>query len=95
LAVEPFGRLDRNHRGLAFGERAGLVDDKRIDLLHALERLGILDKDTGLRAASDPHHDRHRGREAKRTGAGDDQHGHRCDQAIAHCRRRADQRPDE
>ena len=95
ILVEPFGRLDRDHCGLALGERAGLVDDKRIDLLHALKRLGVLDQDTGLRAASDADHDRHRGGKAKRAGAGDDQHGDRRDQAIAHRRRRADQRPDD
>ena len=34
-------RLDRRHRRPALGQRAGLVDDKRVDLLHALERLGV------------------------------------------------------
>jgi hypothetical protein len=28
----------------AFGQRAGLVDDQRIDFLHVLERFGILDQ---------------------------------------------------
>ena len=31
-------------RGLAFGQRAGLVDDEGVDLLHPLERLGVLDQ---------------------------------------------------
>ena len=60
--------------GLAFGQRAGLVDHQRVDLLHALQRLGVLDQHAGLRAAADADHDRHRRREPERAGAGDDQH---------------------
>ena len=45
---------------LAFGQRAGLVDDERVDPLHALQRLGVLDQDAAPRAAPDADHDRHR-----------------------------------
>ena len=38
---------DRDDLRLAFGQGAGLVDDQRVDLLHALQRLGILDQDAG------------------------------------------------
>ena len=36
---------------LAFGQRAGLVDDHGIDAGHPLQRLGILDQHARLRAA--------------------------------------------
>ena len=56
---EPFSGFDSHHRRLAFGECAGLIDNKRIDLLHAFEAFRILDQDSGLCAAPDPDHDRH------------------------------------
>ena len=40
---------DRDHPGLSLGERAGLVDDQRIDPLEDLERLGVLDQHAGAR----------------------------------------------
>ena len=45
--VEAGRRHDGDHLRLAFGQRAGLVDDQRVDLLHALERLGIADQHAG------------------------------------------------
>jgi hypothetical protein len=56
------------------GERAGLVDHQRVDLLEPLERLGLAHQDAGGRAAADADHDRHRRCEAERARAGDDQH---------------------
>ena len=74
VSSKPAAGDDRRHGRLALGQRAGLVDDERVDLLHALERLGVLDQHAGLRAAPDADHDRHRRREAERAGTGDDQH---------------------
>ena len=71
--VEARRRHDGGDLRLAFGQRAGLVDDERVDLLHPLERLGVLDQHAGLRAAADADHDRHRRRQAERAGAGDDE----------------------
>src|SRR5690606_34226726 len=73
--VEAGGGADGNDTRLALGQRPGLVDEQRVDLLHALERLGVLDQHAGLGAASDADHDRHGRREAERTRAGDDEHG--------------------
>jgi len=70
--------------GLPFGQCAGLVDHQRVDLFHALQRLGILDQDAGLRAASDADHDRHRRRQSQRAGASDDQDADGRDQAERH-----------
>ena len=78
---------------LAFRQGAGLVDHQRIDLLHMLQRFGVLDQDAGLRAAADADHDRHRRREAKRAGAGDDQHRDRGDKAVGEARLRTPDRP--
>ena len=57
------------------GDRAGLVEDERIDLLESFERLGILDKHPGRSAPSGSHHDRHRSGESERARARDNEHG--------------------
>ena len=90
---KPSARHDRDHLRLALGQRAGLVDDQRVDLLHALQRLGVLDQHAGLRAAADADHDRHRRGEAERAGAGDDQHRDGGDQRVGEARLRPEHRP--
>jgi hypothetical protein len=91
------GDLSRAHNGdelrLAFGQGAGLVHHQRGDAFHPFERLGILDQNPGLRAAADPDHDRHRGGEAERAGAGDDQHRDGRHQPIGEPRFGAIDRP--
>ena len=57
----------------AAGQRAGLVEDDRVDALGALERLAAPDQDAGLGAAAGADHDRRRRRQAHRARAGDDQ----------------------
>ena len=37
--------MTTTRKRLAFGQRAGLVDDERVDLLQHFERLGVLDED--------------------------------------------------
>ena len=78
-------RNDGRHPGLAFGERAGLVHDQSVDLLHALKGFGRLDQDASASAFADRHADRHRGGQAKRTGTSDDEDGDRRDQGIGKC----------
>ena len=78
---------------LALGQRARLVDHQRVDLLHPLQRLGVLDQHAGLRAAADADHDRHRRREPERAGAGDDQHADGGDQAEGQARLGSERRP--
>src|SRR3546814_13160783 len=53
LLLEAVRDFNGDDRGLAFGQRPGLVDDERVDLLHPFKRLGILDQHTCLGAA--PH----------------------------------------
>ena len=48
----------------AFGQRARLVDNERIDLFHELQRFGVLDQYAFPGAAPDAHGDRHRRGEA-------------------------------
>jgi hypothetical protein len=43
LFVDSFSRDDGNSFRLTLGKRARLVDNERVDLLHALQRLGIFD----------------------------------------------------
>ena len=91
--ADPWRRPHRHNPGLAFGQRAGLVDDQRVDLLEPLERLRVLDEHARSRAPPDADHDRHRRREAERARAGDDQHRHRRDEAIGHARLGPPDRP--
>ena len=90
---KPVRRLDAGQRRLALGQRAGLVDDERIDRGEALERRGIAHQHAGLRAAPGRHHDRDRRGEPERAGAGDDQHAHRRHQRVGELRRRSRTQP--
>ena len=86
-------RHDRDHAWLSLGERAGLVDDERVDAFQNLERLGILDQHAGRGAAARADHDRHRRRQPERARAGDDQHGDGIDQRVSQARLRAEECP--
>ena len=66
--------------GLPFGQRAGLVDDQRLQAPRLLQRRRIADQHAHLRAAAGADHDRRRRRQAERAGAGDHQHRDRIDQ---------------
>ena len=92
LVVPGLGQ-HRDELGLADGQRAGLVDDQRVDRGEGLERLGVPDQHARLRAAAGRGHDRHRRREPERAGAGDDQHRDRRDQRVGERRRRPPDRP--
>ena len=81
-----FGRDHVGQLRPALGQRAGLVDDQRVDMGEALQRLGVLDQHAGLRAAAGRRHDRHRRRQAQRAGTGDDQHRDRRRRWRRSCR---------
>ena len=76
------GSDDAIDRRLAFGQRAGLVDDERVDLSEVLDRRGIAEQDALRRRLAGRDHDRHRRRQSERAGAGDDQHRDGVDQAV-------------
>ncbi len=77
-----FRDIYRRHARLALGEGAGLVDDEDVDAGELFERLGVLDQDASVRAASAADHDRHRRRQTKRTRARDDQDGDGAEQRM-------------
>ena len=81
------------HSRLAFGERAGFVDDEGVDLFHGLKRFGIFDQDAGVGAAAGADHDGHGSGEAKGAGAGDDENGDGIDQRVREARLRAEDEP--
>ncbi len=87
VIAETLRRLDGGEGGLAEGERAGLVDDNRVDGGEALQRRGIAHQHAGLRAAPGGDHDRDRRGQSERAWAGDDEHGHGRDQRISELRR--------
>ena len=90
---EPRLRRYLLHLRLALGQRPGLVDHQRVDLLHQLERFGVLDEHAFLCPAPDADDDGYRCGEAQRARAGDDEHRDGDDQCIGQRRRRADQGP--
>ena len=47
LRFREIQRYDRRHSWLAFRDRPGLVDHKRVDLLKPFQRLGVLDQYAG------------------------------------------------
>ena len=67
--------VDRTHLGLTTRERAGLIENDHVDLLRALERLRAAEEDPELGADAGPDHDRSRGRQPERVGAGDHHDG--------------------
>ena len=83
----------RHDFGLAFRQRARLVDHQRVDLLEPLQSLGVLDQNAGLSAPPDSDHDRHGRGEPERAGTGDDQHRDGRHQAVGELRLRSPDRP--
>ena len=73
------GRLQRDQFGLAFGQRAGLVEGDDLHPVRDFERFGVLDQDAVLRRHAGAGHDRRRRRQPQRARAGDHQHGDRVE----------------
>ncbi len=82
-SVWPAVGMHVGERRRADGQRAGLVDDERVDPLRALECGGVLDQDAGPCALAHADHQRGRRRESERARTRDHEHGRR-----AHQRRR-------
>ena len=80
--VEAVERHDVGEDGLAFGERAGLVDDDGIDGRQPLQRLGVFDEDALACAATGRDHDRDGRGEPQGARAGNDENGHGCHNGI-------------
>ena len=78
LGFEDPGPPDAGHCGGALGERAGLVEQHRVDGAHALESEPILDEDPRVRRDARRDGDGERDRQTQGVGTGDDKHGHRA-----------------
>ena len=78
---------DGHQLGLPLRQRAGLVDDERVDLFETLQSLRVLDQHPGLSTTPRRRHDRHGGREAQGAGARDDEDRDRRQQRIGQCGR--------
>ena len=76
---------------LAFGQRAGLVDDKGIDLFERLKGFSIFDQNTGVRATTGAHHDRHRRSQSESARASDNQDGYGIDHCVGETRLRTEE----
>ena len=76
-ALDAGSRDDVDERHLPFGDRAGLVEDDRVDATGRLEDLRPTDQDPELCAAPRPDEQRRRSCEAEGARAGDDQDGDR------------------
>src|SRR5260370_24432663 len=81
------------HARLAFGERAGFVDDEGVDFGERFEGFGVSNEDACMSAPADRDHDGHGGGKAEGAGAGDDQHGYRSDERVRKARLGTKERP--
>ena len=94
-----FGRASHRHyvgqRGLALGQRAGLVHNQCVDGAQLLDRRRIAEQHTGGGRFAGCHHDGHGCCQAKRTGTGDDQYRDGIDQRIHPAGIGAEETPDE
>ena len=88
VLVDAVGGRDRDDLGLAARERAGLVEDDGVERGGLLERHRVLEEDAALGAQSGADHDRRRGREAERVGAGDHDDRDREQQRVLDVARR-------
>ena len=91
--IEPTYRGDGDDFRLALGQRAGLVDNERVDFFHALQDLGVFDQDAKRGRAADADHDRHRCRQTERARAGNDQNADGGDERVGKARLRPERRP--
>ena len=82
VLVDAVGGGDRDDLGLAARERAGLVEDDRVQRGRLLQRHRVLEQDAALGAQAGADHDRRRGREPERVRAGDDDDGDREQQRV-------------
>ena len=79
---EPGGGPDLGHLGPAVRQRSGLVEDRRADPGHRLQRAAVLDQDPEPRRARHARDDRHRQRQDERARRRHHKHGERA-QAVA------------
>ena len=84
---------DDGREGGPLGQRAGLVDDERVDALEPFERFGVPHEHASGRPAARADHDRHRRREPERTRARDDQHRDGAHERKRQARRRSPRAP--
>ena len=85
---------DLGHPRPAERQRAGLVEDDRVDAVGGLERLAAADQDAGLGPAAGADHDRRRRRQPHRAWAGDDQDGDERGEREREPRLRPEREPD-
>ncbi len=72
-------RPDIDHGGLAVGQRAGLVQNRRADTRQHFEHAAVLDENADPCRARHPGNDGDRNGKDERTGRRDDEHGKRPD----------------
>ena len=76
VAVLPVGSDHVDQRHLTGGDRAGLVEDDRVDRAGRLQHLGALDQDAQLRTTAGADHEGGGGGQPECARAGDDQDRH-------------------
>ena len=91
--VHSTGCFDKHQLRLAFGQCSRLVDHQGLNIAHDLDGFGVLEQDARGRTLAGSRHDRHRRGKPESAGAGDDEHRHRVDDGVGHCRRGPHQRP--
>ena len=92
-SMPPTGRI-RSAR-FAFGERAGLIDHERVDLLQRSSASAFLISTPACAPRPIADHDRHRRGEPEGARAGDDQHRDGVDECVGEARLGPHERPDD
>ncbi len=83
-----------HHLRFAFGQRAGFIEHQRVEGAGPLQRVRIPHQHAKFSRAADAGDNRHRGRQAKSAGTGDDQYGGGDHQGVNNLRRGAEEVPD-
>ena len=89
----PFGRNRFRQLRLAFSQRAGLIDNKRVYFLQDFESLSIADKNSFPGSPSRVDHDRHGRCQTEGARARNDEYGNCVDQRMRIVRLRSVDRP--
>ena len=86
VVVDIRRRDDFGDARFPFRQRAGLIHDEGRHFLHQLDGAGVLDQDTGMRAAAHADHDRHWRGQAERARTRDDQNSNGVDDRVGEAR---------
>ena len=84
---------ERRHLRMAFGDGTRFVQHHSVHASGAFQAFGVLDEDAPFGSFADTHHDGGRCGKSQGTGAGYDEHGDQCQQAVSEAAGRVEHHP--